>query len=153
MAARRRHVIRELPDEANLLLARFDEPVRVSILELRARVLGVVPNAHEVVTDVGYTVSIRYGPDDRLKTSFVYITGFTKHTNLGFLDGASMTDPEHVLEGDGAAMRHVKFRSADEIARAAWLDRYLTEALSVAGLDAKTGDGRTEVRARRRRSK
>jgi len=153
MVARRSRVIRELPDEANRLLGRFEEPIRVCILELRARVLGVAPNVHEVLADVGYTISIRFGPDDRVKTSFVYITGFTKHTNLGFLNGASMKDRNRVLEGDGAAMRHVKFRSVDEIRDAAWLDRYLAEALSVKGLDRSIGDGHTEVRVQRRKRK
>ncbi len=88
------------------------------------------------------------GPTIRMKNSFVYITGFSKHANLGFLGGASLNDPDGVLEGTGAAMRHVKFASASEIAEASWLDRYLKAAIAQAGFKPSLGDGQTEVRPR-----
>lgn len=107
-----------------------------------------MPRAHEVVVDVGYTVALRYGPDDKMKSAFLYITGFAGHANLGFLKGAAMNDPDHVLEGTGAGMRHVKFRTAAELEAAKWLDRYLQAALSHAGLSPQLGDAQTEVRPR-----
>jgi hypothetical protein len=139
---------RQLPDAGMALLSRFSEPVRELILALRSRVLRIVPRAHEVVTDVGYTVSFRYGPDDRMKTTFIYVTGFTRHANLGFLNGVSLQDPAGVFEGDGAAMRHVKFESVGQIRQATWLDGYLGAALAGAGLGLNMGDAQTEVRAR-----
>ena len=153
MTARKATVTRVLPDSGMELLLRFSEPVRDLMLALRSRVLRVVPHAHEVETDVGYTVALRYGPDDRMKTTFVYITGFAKHANLGFLNGASLKDPAGVLDGDGAAMRHVKFESIGQIKRATWLDSYLKAALATAGLGPKMGDGQTEVRPRTRTGK
>jgi hypothetical protein len=59
-----------------------------------------------------------------------------------------LPDPSGVLEGDGARMRHVKFRAVDEVARATWLEAYLHAALARAGLDEDTGDSRTVVRPR-----
>jgi len=118
------------------------------VLQLRGRILQAMPRAHEVVVDVGYTVALRYGPDDKMKTACLYVTGFAKHANLGFLGGAAMSDPEHVLEGSGAAMRHVKFDSPLQIEAAKWLDRYLTAALLHAGLSPASGDAATEVRPR-----
>lgn len=107
-----------------------------------------MPRAHEVVVDVGYTVALRYGPDDKMKSAFLYITGFAAHSNLGFLKGAAMNDPDHVLEGTGTSMRHVKFRTAAELEEAKWLDRYLQAALIHAGLSPHLGDAQTEVRPR-----
>lgn len=107
-----------------------------------------MPRAHEVVVDVGYTVALRYGPDDKMKSAFLYIAGFAAHVNLGFLKGAAMNDPDHVLEGTGAGMRHVKFHSPEEIEAAKWLDRYLQAALIHAGLSPHLGDAQTEVRPR-----
>jgi hypothetical protein len=130
------------------LLDRFSESVRQVMLLLRSRVLAVVPHAHEVVIDVGYTVAFRYGPDAGMKAAFIYVTGFSKHANLGFLHGATLKDPADVLEGDGAAMRHVKFESVQQVVRATWLDRYIKAALSNAGLGPKMGDTQTEIRTR-----
>ena len=147
---------RPLPDAGLELLARFSEPVRAAMLQLRNRILGIMPRAHEVLVDVGYTVALRYGPDARMKSTFVYVAGFAGHANLGFLNGASLNDPDHVLDGAGAAMRHVKFESLAQIAAAKWLDRYLLAALVQAGLSPAMGDAMTEVRPRtgetRRRS-
>jgi hypothetical protein len=130
------------------LLDRFPDHVRDLMLKLRDRVLGVAPRANEVIVDVGYTVTLRYGPDDKMKNSFVYITGFSKHANLGFLEGAFLGDPDDVLEGSGAAMRHVKFASATQLSEAKWLDRYLKAAIAHAGFTPTLGDGQTDVRAR-----
>lgn len=144
----RRPQVRPLPQPGLNLLARFPEPVQAVVLQLRSRVLAVMPRAHEVVVDVGYTIALRYGSDDRMKTACLYVTGFARHANLGFLNGAAMNDPEHVLEGAGAAMRHVKFESPEQVEAAKWLDRYLMAALAHAGLSPASGDARTEVRPR-----
>jgi hypothetical protein len=153
MTGRQSTVTRRLPDAGMKLLDRFSEHVRELLLELRSRILRVVPRAHEVVTDVGYTVSLRYGSDDRLKKTFVYVAGFTKHANLGFMHGTFLNDPARVLAGDGAAMRHVKFESVEQIVRATWLDRYLKAALLTAGLSPNMGDAQTEVRPRTGKSR
>jgi hypothetical protein len=123
MTERQPAVARELPNAGLKLLDRFSDHVRELILELRNRILLVMRRAHEVVTDVGYTVSLRYGSDDRMKKTFVYVSGFSNHANLGFMNGTSFTDSARVLAGDGAAMRHVKFESVEQIVRATWLDR------------------------------
>ena len=35
---------------------------------------------------------------------------FTSHVNVGFIHGAALLDPAHLLEGSGKFMRHVKLR-------------------------------------------
>lgn len=42
--------------------------------------------------------------------AFAYINAFTTHVNLGFFQGASLPDPQGLLEGSGRFMRHVKLR-------------------------------------------
>lgn len=41
---------------------------------------------------------------------FGYTGVFKAHVNVGFFQGASLLDPEHLLEGDGKFMRHVKLK-------------------------------------------
>ena len=53
--------MRPLPDEAVPLLERFSDEVREVMLALRTRILKAAPRAHEVITDVGYTVALRIG--------------------------------------------------------------------------------------------
>jgi hypothetical protein len=143
----RRPKVRPLPPEGDALLTRFSDDVQEIALRLRARVLAVMPNMHEGVYDVGYTVSIVFGPAPKQRDTVVYVASFAKHVNLGFPTGAELDDPQRVLEGTGAKMRHVKFRTVDE-ADAAWVDGYLHDALRRAGVDADAGDGRTTVHAK-----
>ena len=41
---------------------------------------------------------------------FAYVNVFTAHANVGFFQGAALPDPEHLLQGTGRFMRHVKLR-------------------------------------------
>ena len=41
---------------------------------------------------------------------FAYVNAFTSHVNVGFFQGASLADPERMLQGNGRFMRHVKLR-------------------------------------------
>ena len=41
---------------------------------------------------------------------FAYVAAFTKHVNVGFFMGASLPDPQGLMEGTGKRMRHVKLR-------------------------------------------
>ena len=41
---------------------------------------------------------------------FAYVNVFTSHVNLGFFQGASLRDPDHLLQGTGRFMRHIKLR-------------------------------------------
>jgi len=43
-------------------------------------------------------------------TPFGYVNAFTSHVNVGFFQGASLPDPERLLQGNGKFMRHVKLR-------------------------------------------
>src|ERR1700712_775960 len=113
--------MRHLPDEAVPLLERFSDEVRKVMLALRTRILEVAPRAHETITDVGYTVALRFGSDAKMKTAYLYIAGFDKHANLGFTQGAHLEDPAEVLEGTGAGYRHVKFASAAQVRQAKWM--------------------------------
>ncbi len=41
---------------------------------------------------------------------FGYVNVFSGHVNVGFFQGASLTDPARLLQGSGKFMRHVKLR-------------------------------------------
>lgn len=140
-------VTRPLPEQAARLLDRFTDQVQEVILGLRKRVLAVAPNAAEIITDVGYTVSLQYGPEDKVGKAFCYIAGFSDHANLGFQRGRGLPDPRRVLEGTGARMRHIKFATVAQT-QAPWLDQYLEAALAQSGLDFLSGDGQSTTRLR-----
>ncbi len=46
---------------------------------------------------------------------FGYVNVFKAHANIGFFNGASLTDPAGLLEGTGKRMRHVKLRPGEAL--------------------------------------
>src|SRR5688572_30156085 len=42
--------------------------------------------------------------------AFGYVNAFRAHVNVGFFLGATLPDPDRLLEGTGKFMRHVKLR-------------------------------------------
>jgi hypothetical protein len=50
---------------------------------------------------------------------FGYVNVFTSHVNVGFFRGAALPDPDHLLQGTGRFMRHVKLRPGQPVNDAA----------------------------------
>jgi hypothetical protein len=51
--------------------------------------------------------------------AFAYVNAFRAHVNVGFFRGAEIADPEHLLQGTGKFMRHVKLRPESHVDAAA----------------------------------
>jgi hypothetical protein len=51
--------------------------------------------------------------------AFAYVNAFKAHVNVGFFRGAEIADPDHLLQGTGKFMRHVKLRPASDVNDAA----------------------------------
>jgi hypothetical protein len=60
---------------------------------------------------------------------FGYVNVFTSHVNVGFFQGASLSDPARLLQGTGKFMRHVKLKPGTA-ANAAALRRLIGAAYS-----------------------
>jgi hypothetical protein len=140
-------VDRPVPAELHEFLSPFPPEVAETALALRDRVLAVVPEAHETVWDATNAVSIVHGASERWRDDAItHVAVYARHVNLGFNQGAQLPDPAEVLAGSGAHIRHVTFRSSDEVALAEWIDGYVEAALVEAGLDGSMGDRGTTVR-------
>ena len=103
------------------LLAMTPEPLRPVALALREAVVRLHPEVTEVVRLGDRAATYGVGPRKMLD-GYAYVMPHAGWVNLGFYRGASLPDPEGLLEGSGAAMRHVKLRSPEEAAREGVLD-------------------------------
>jgi hypothetical protein len=134
-----------MPPELAEFLAPFDDDLAEVVYRLRERVLGVMPNAHEFVWDATNAVSLAFTPTTRWQDAVCHIATYTRHANLGFNDGATLDDPFRVLKGTGRRIRHVTFRTVDEV-DVLWIDDYLTRAMTNAGMTPDMGDRGTTLR-------
>ena len=126
-------------------LTAYDPTIAGMALALREVILDEVPDASESIYQV-YTVAIWFGFSGKMKDMFCYIATNAKHINLGFPRGASLPDPNRVLEGDGKTMRHIKFASERDLERA-FVRRYIQAAIEQVGAAAAAGGtGKTVVK-------
>ena len=100
------------------LLAMTGESVRPIAIALRQKVFDVDPNACEVVRLGDRAATYGVGPR-KMIDGYAYILPHKRWVNLGFYQGADLPDPEGLLEGTGARMRHVKVHSLDDVERPA----------------------------------
>ena len=104
-------------------LGQFDDLVRLSndplkpvVEHLRQVILEIDPEACEVVRLGDRAATYGSGPR-KMIDGYAYILPYRSWVNLGFYRGTSLTDPEKLLEGTGARMRHVKMRSVEDVNR------------------------------------
>src|ERR1700689_5630986 len=127
------------PPDPQLLgfLEAYDRHISDLALALREIVLEEAPNASESIYQV-YTVAIWFGFSGKMKDMFCYIATSARHVNLGFPRGSTLPDPNRVLEGDGKAMRHIKFASLRDLERP-FVRRYIRSSIEQLGAGPSVG--------------
>jgi hypothetical protein len=141
------------PPDPQLLsfLKAYDPHIADLALALREIILEEVPDASESIYQV-YTVAIWFGFSGKMKDMFCYIATSADHINLGFPRGSTLPDPNRVLEGDGKAMRHIKFAGIAELHRN-YVRRYIQASIEQLGASASTrGTGMSVVKSTARNS-
>jgi len=84
------------------------------MLGVRAHVKGIAKGSSEILYKT-YAVSNVFTYSDRLKEAFIHIAVYGKHLNLGFNYGASLDDPQQILEGTGKLIRHIRIESLSQL--------------------------------------
>ena len=98
------------------LLQIAEESARPVAEALRKIVFQVDPNTFEVVR-LGYRAA-NYGVgSERMSVSYAYMIPYKEWVDLGFYQGVELADPDGLLEGSGAKLRHVKIRSIHDANR------------------------------------
>ncbi len=94
-------------------------PPEIQALARAARALlaDVMPGITEVPWARQKIAGYGVGPK-KMSQHFCYIAPFKKHLNFGFMYGAHLPDPQQLLEGKGADLRHVKIRKAADLEQA-----------------------------------
>ena len=95
------------------IVAMTPEPLRLVTLRLRALVLSVDPEACEVVRPGDRAATFGIGPK-KMSEGYCLIMPHKNWVNLGFYRGVDIADPDGLLEGTGAKMRHIKIRTLAE---------------------------------------
>ncbi len=106
-----------------------------------------LPGAFELVYDNAYALVVGFSPNERPSAALFSIVVYPRKVSLCFLYGAHLPDPEHLLQGSGNRVRHIRLEDEKT------LDKRGVRALMKAALEAAghpfrgAGTGATIVRA------
>lgn len=89
------------------------DQLRPVVIRLKEIVLSIHPEACEVVRLGDRAATYGVGPK-KMSEGYCYILPHTNWVNLGFYKGADLMDPNNMLEGTGAKLRHIKIKMPDE---------------------------------------
>jgi hypothetical protein len=94
---------------------------------LRRLILEVYPEVVEVPWPKQKIIGYGVGPK-KMSEHFCYIGVYRNHVNLGFYYGATLEDPDGLLEGTGKKLRHIKVRDVEQ-AKGASLRNLVSKSL------------------------
>ena len=86
-------------------------------LAARQTVLKAAPDATELIYDAYNAVTAAYSFTDRLKEAFCHVAAYRNYVNLGFNRGAGLADPQRLLAGSGARIRHIRIAVVEDLDR------------------------------------
>jgi hypothetical protein len=108
-----------MADEFNALVKKYSPKVQQLARKTRRFVQKELPGAVEQVKAGWHAVW--YGMSPAMSDIVVVIHIRDAYVNLEFAQGASLRDPEKLLEGTGKNMRHVKIRDATMLEKPAFM--------------------------------
>lgn len=96
-------------------LAKYTPEIAAQLGEARSRLRAKFPRGYELVFDNYNALVFGISPSERSTESFISVAGYPKWVTLFFLDGTSLQDPQHLLQGDGKQIRSVRLANAAEL--------------------------------------
>jgi len=97
-------------------IARYSPAIAAQLRDARGRLRAHFPRGVEMVFDNYNALVFGIGPSDRTRESFISIAGYPKWVTLFFLDGASLDDPQGLLEGEGKQVRGIRLETPADMA-------------------------------------
>jgi hypothetical protein len=96
-------------------IAKFEPTKAKLIRECRAEVRKLLPTANELVYDNYNFFVIGYSTTERPSDCIVSIAAAANGVGLAFYYGASLPDPQHVLQGSGKQNRFIRLPSVETL--------------------------------------
>lgn len=83
--------------------------------QLRKHIMQETKPTVELVGDSTVSLNIGYGFTEKAWDCYCAIIIYSKHINISFPSGASLSDPQGILHGTGKRIRHIKIKDFKDI--------------------------------------
>jgi hypothetical protein len=89
-------------------LGKYTPAIEAQLREARTGLRAMFPRGFELVYDNYNALVFGISPTERTSDAFLSVAGYPKWVTLFFLNGASLHDPNALLEGQGKQVRGVR---------------------------------------------
>jgi hypothetical protein len=128
-------------------LAKYTPAIAAQARDVRARLEKRMPTAVQMIYDNYNGLVIGFSPSDRPLDAALSMIVLPDHVTVCFLRGATLPDPDGLLEGSGNQVRHIKLTKPADLAKRD-VSKMITAALTASKVPyRKTREKRVEVRA------
>ena len=102
------------PTEARIdgFLRKYTPEIEARLRAARVRLRALFPRGHELVFDNYNALVFGISPTPASPDAFISIAGYPKWVTLFFLHGATLDDPQGLLEGTGKQVRGLRVEGA-----------------------------------------
>jgi hypothetical protein len=104
---------RQLDSFLNAFTPEIAKLARKILAKLRER----LPHAIELVYDNYNALAIGFAPSERASEGIFSIAIYPMHINFFFLQGAKLSDPDGLLQGEGSVVRHIRLEDEKTLDR------------------------------------
>ena len=98
-----------------VFLGKYTPAIEALLREARTRLRAMFPRGFELVYDNYNALVFGISPTERTSDALLSVAGYPKWVTLYFLHGASLDDPNGLLEGQGKQVRGVRLRDPGTI--------------------------------------
>jgi hypothetical protein len=107
----------------------FGKEITDLALWLRDFVWDLYPQTNELVYDNYNALAFGWSPTDKVGHTFcsIAVGRTSKNVHFGFYWGSELSDPEHILLGEGNQYRYILVKSKNEFPKA-YIERLVKEA-------------------------
>jgi hypothetical protein len=119
-------------------IAKYDVTVAKLARQCRSKLRKRLPTAIEQVYDNFQFLAIGYCSTERTSDCIVSLAVSPKSVSLSFYYGASIPDPEQILEGSGKQNRFIRLETAGTLATPS-VERLISSAIAAAKNPLPTG--------------
>jgi hypothetical protein len=99
--------------QLSTFIAKFEPKDAKLIRTCRAEMRKLLPTAIELVYDNYNFFVIGYGPTERSSEAIFSVAAAANGVGLAFLKGASLPDPEKILQGNGKVNRFIRLPTTE----------------------------------------
>jgi hypothetical protein len=88
-------------------VAKYDPAIAARLRACRRKLRDLIPRGYELVYDNYNALVFGFSPSERTSDARLSIAGYPRWVTLFFLKGASVADPDGLLEGTGSQVRGI----------------------------------------------